>query len=297
MRLLFLLLIVCAHPVLAQYSFNSEKLIADLKYLSSDELEGRRTGSDGNEKARQFIINDLKASKIEAFVPEYIQQFKFIQSFGMVETVKGSNILAVIPGATTDAIVLSAHYDHVGVNSNEIYNGADDNASGTAALLAIAKTLKKSKPKHTIIFAFFDAEEKGLKGSAHFVSSFDQAKQKIIANVNLDMVSRGVNNRLIASGGYHYPHIKSIIQDVKTPEGLILDFGYDDPILKRNDWTPQSDHYNFHVMKIPFVYFGVEDHPDYHKPTDDFEKINQVFYKNSVETILQCVKALDKRLD
>lgn len=297
MRLLFLLLIVCAQPVLAQYSFDSEKLITDLKYLSSDELEGRKTGSAGSAKAREFIINDLKANKIEPFVPEYIQQFSFTQTFGMVETVKGSNILAVIPGSSSDAIVLSAHYDHVGINNNEIYNGADDNASGVATVLAIAKELKKSKPKHTIILAFFDAEEKGLKGSAHFVNSFDLQKQKIVANVNLDMVSRGLNNRLIASGGYHYPHIKAILQNVKIPQDLTLEFGYDDPILKRNDWTSQSDQYNFHVKKIPFVYFGVEDHPDYHKPTDDFDKVNQGFYKNSVETILLCVKALDKDLD
>jgi Zn-dependent M28 family amino/carboxypeptidase len=297
MRILLLLLIFCAQSGFAQYSFDSEKLITDLKYLSSDELEGRKTGSSGSTKAREFIINDLKANKIEAFVPEYIQQFSFTQTFGMVETVKASNILAVIPGFSTDAIVLSAHYDHVGVNNKEVYNGADDNASGVAAVLAIAKELKKASPKHTIIVAFFDAEERGLKGSAHFVNTFDLQKQKIIANINLDMVSRGSNNRLIASGGFHYPHIKAILQNVKTPEGITLEFGYDDPILKRNDWTSQSDQYNFHLKKIPFVYFGVEDHPDYHKPTDDFEKVNQGFYKNSVETILQCVKALDKHLD
>ena len=297
MRAFLLVLFLSAHCAIAQYSYNSEKLIADLKYLSSDELEGRKTGSAGSTKAREFIINDLKANKIEAFVLDYIQLFSFTQTFGMAESVKGSNILAVIPGISTDAIVLSAHYDHVGINNNQIYNGTDDNASGVAAMLAIASELKKDKPKHTIILAFFDAEEKGLKGSAHFVSSFDLEKQKIITNVNLDMVSRGLNNRLIASGGFHYPHIKTILQNVKVPQGLTLEFGYDDPILKRNDWTSQSDQYNFHVKKIPFVYFGVEDHPDYHKPTDDFDKVNQTFYKNSVETILLSVKALDKYLD
>jgi Zn-dependent M28 family amino/carboxypeptidase len=297
MRVLFLFLLILAQPAFAQYSFNAEKLIADLKYLSSDELEGRKTGTPGIAKARDFIIRELKENSIEAYVPEYSQQFSFTQNFGMVENVKGINILAVIPGKSTEAIVLSAHYDHVGINNKEIYNGADDNASGTAAVLAIAKAISKSKPNLTIIIAFFDAEEKGLKGSAHFINSFDLEKQKIVANVNLDMVARGQNNRLIASGGFHYPQIKAILEKVKTPQGLTLDFGYDDPMLKRNDWTSQSDQYNFHLKKIPFVYFGVEDHPDYHKPTDDFEKINQDFYKNSVETILQCVKALDKQLD
>ena len=113
----------------------------------------------------------------------------------------------------------------------------------------------------------------------------------------MDMISRSDKNTLYASGGYHYPHVKKILETIKTPDGFTLGFGYDDPILKRNDWTAQSDQYNFHLKKIPFVYFGVEDHADYHRPTDDFEKINPDFYKKSVETILQGIVALDKHLD
>jgi Zn-dependent M28 family amino/carboxypeptidase len=293
---LFVLLVYCLTPALAQYTFESDKLIADLKFLSSDKLEGRKTGSTGNAEARQHIINELKTIGVTPFGKDYGQQFSFTQTFGMVEAVKGCNILGVISGNKAETIVLSAHYDHVGINNNQVYNGADDNASGTAALLAIARLLKKQKPNHRIIIAFFDAEEKGLNGSAHFVNALDLPKENIVLNVNLDMVARSATKTLYACGGYHYPHVKAILEKVKTPDGITLEFGYDDPILKRNDWTNQSDHYNFHLKKIPFVYFGVEDHEDYHRPTDDFEKINQDFFKRSVETIVRSVLALDKHL-
>jgi len=268
----------------------------DLKILSSDDMQGRKTGTEGNKKVQELIVKQLKELNVTPFTPDYSQLFSFTQNFGMAEQVRGNNILGVLPGKKKETIVISAHYDHVGVNNNEIYNGADDNASGVAALLAMMNYFKNNPPSHRIIFAFFDAEEKGLKGSAHFINSLDLEKEKIVLNINMDMISRSDKNTLYACGGYHYPNVKKILEGVTPPNGITLGFGYDDPILKRNDWTSQSDHYNFHLKKIPFVYFGVEDHPDYHKPTDDFEKINQDFYKNSVETVLQCVKALDKRL-
>jgi Zn-dependent M28 family amino/carboxypeptidase len=275
----------------AQYSYDAEKLVQDVKFLSSDAMQGRKTGTPGNKMAREFIIGQLKEMGVVPFVPD------FIQTFRLTENVTGHNILGVIEGKRKETIVISAHYDHVGVNHNEIYNGADDNASGVAALLAMASHFKKNKPTHRIVFAFFDAEESGLKGSAHFVNTINLQEEKIILNINLDMVSRNDKNTLYACGGYHSPHVKKILETVSTPKGFTLGFGYDDPILKRNDWTSQSDHYNFHLKKIPFVYFGVEDHADYHRPTDDFEKINLTFYRNSVEVILQCVKAVDKQLD
>jgi Zn-dependent M28 family amino/carboxypeptidase len=271
--------------------YDTTKLISTLKYLSSDEMQGRETGTAGSTKALHYIISQLqKSGNVKAFVKDYKQ------SFPMPNEVSGTNILGLIPGKKKQTIVISAHYDHEGVHNNLVYNGADDNASGVAALLAFAEYFKTNKPNHQIILAFFDAEEKGLKGSAYFVNTINQ-QENIVLNINLDMVSRSDKKILYASGGYHYPHVKSILEKVKTPTGISLGFGYDDPILKRNDWTSQSDHYNFHLKKIPFVYFGVEDHADYHRPTDDFERINKVFYCNSVETILRSIVAIDKGLD
>jgi Zn-dependent M28 family amino/carboxypeptidase len=253
-------------------------------------MQGRETSSAGGQKAREFILSRLKEMGIDPFVPGYLQ------TFALHGDKTGSNILAVIPGKKKETIVVSAHYDHVGIHNNQIYNGADDNASGVAGLLALINYFKKKTPEHRLIFAFFDAEEKGLKGSAHFVNAIDLQKENIVLNVNLDMVSRSDKNTLYACGGYHYPDVKKILEKVTPPQGITLGFGYDDPILKRNDWTSQSDQYNFYLKKITFVYFGVEDHADYHRSTDDFEKINPVFFKNSVETILQSVLALDKHL-
>jgi Zn-dependent M28 family amino/carboxypeptidase len=141
---------------------------------------------------------------------------------------------------------------------------------------------------------FFDAEEMGLRGSAYFVNSVDPQKENIVLNVNLDMVSRSEKKELYASGGFSYPEQQKKIQKLKTVNGIKLLFGHDDPALGHNDWTNQSDHYNFHKKKIPFIYFGVEDHPDYHRATDDFEKVNTTFFARSAETILTAIQLLDK---
>ncbi len=280
--------------VSAQYSFDSATLLLDLKLLSADDMEGRKTGTEGNKKARTYIIDHLKKAGVDPFVPDYVQSFSTTQTSGLVQPGDGVNILCVIPGKKKETIVISAHYDHLGIRNNTVYNGADDNASGTAALLAMVQYFKKHKPEHRLIFAFFDAEEMGLRGSAHFVSTLDLQKENVVLNVNLDMVSRSEKNELYACGGFRYPEVKNKIQNLKTPAEFKLLFGHDDPATGRNNWTKQSDHYNFHKKNIPFLYFGVEDHPDYHRSTDDFEKVNAVFYAKSVETILSSILALDR---
>ena len=284
---LTLIFTIFCTTLFAQLSFDSTVLIRNLKDLSSDVMEGRKAGTEGGKKAQTYIIDQLKKSGIEPFVSHYVQSFALSSG-------EGANILAMIPGKQKETIVISAHYDHLGIRNQAVFNGADDNASGVGALLAMAQYFKKNPPQHRLIFAFFDAEEMGLRGSAHFTKSIDAQKENIVLNVNLDMVSRSDKQELYACGGFHYPDVKKKIEGVQTPAGLKLSFGHDDPALGNDDWTNQSDHYNFHQKKIAFVYFGVEDHPDYHRSTDDFEKVNKVFYSKSVETILQCVKALDQ---
>ena len=290
-NILLALLVLAVQVATAQYSFDSTSLFQNLKHLSADDMEGRKTGSEGGKKARAYIIEQLKKIGVVEFVPGYEQPFTITQSSG---TITGTNILGVFPGKKKETIVISAHYDHLGVRNNLVYNGTDDNASGTSALLAMAEYFKKHKPTHRLIFAFFDAEEMGLKGSAHFVNNLDLQKENIVLNINLDMVSRNDKNELYASGGFSYPSIKKKLENLKTVKGITLRFGHDDPATGHNDWTNQSDQYNFHQKKIPFVYFGVEDHPDYHRATDDFEKIDTTFYARSIETILMCVKTLDQ---
>ncbi|MBX2968738.1 MAG: M28 family peptidase [Cyclobacteriaceae bacterium] len=296
-RILFIAVLFFTQTAFAQYSFNAGQLTNDLKILSSDSLEGRKVGSEGNAKARTYIITRLELLGIKPLLESgYVQTFSFPQTFGQVQPGDASNVLAVIEGTKKETIVISAHYDHLGLLGGKIYNGADDNASGTVALLAIAEYFAKNKPSHRIIIAFFDAEEMGLRGSAHFVNALDLARESIVLNINMDMISRSDKNELYACGTHHYPQLKKPIEKISLPEKFSLLFGHDQPGSGRNDWTSQSDQMNFHLKKIPFVYFGVEDHADYHRPTDDFDKVNLDFYHKSVEAIIRAAKALDKAL-
>ncbi len=273
---------------------NAKQLLKDIKFLSSDEMKGREAGKPAGAMARKYVIKRFKESGIKHFGKKYTQDFSFMTR--SKQTINGVNVVGFIKGRSkpNKYIVVTAHYDHVGVRGGKIHNGADDDASGTSALFAIAKYFKQHQPKHSIIFVAFDAEEKGLRGARHFVKNLPVKKESILLNVNMDMISRSDKNELYAAGFYHYPQLKKYLISVQKKASIKLLFGHDSPELKGNDWTSQSDHGAFHREKIPFLYFGVEDHKDYHKPTDTFENIHPKFYVNVVETILMAVKSIDK---
>lgn len=299
-----LILIFALSPLAAQTAklaptskiINAEQLLRDIQTLAADDMEGRGVGARGGEKAREYVVKRFQESGIKPFQNNYVQPFDFTNRAGA--KISGANVVGYVEGKKykDKYIVVSAHYDHVGIIKGEIYNGADDDASGTASLFAIAEYFKKKRPSHTIIFAAFDGEESGLRGAKAFVAAPPVAKEKIALNVNMDMVSRNEKQELYAAGLYHYPQFKPTLEKIAAKAKIKLLFGHDRPELKQDDWTNQSDHYAFHAEKIPFVYFGVEDHKDYHRPTDDYANINQEFYVRAVETILDAVKALDKNL-
>lgn len=278
-------------------TIDAERLLADVKILSADEMKGRSSGSPEIVKAREYVVKRFKEVGLKTFGDTYLQEFDF-NNRRTAQTVKAANVFGVIKGKKNPEkyIVVTAHYDHVGVEKNEIYNGADDNASGTAALLAIAEYFRKNRPSNSIVFVAFDAEEQGLQGSRYFVANLPMKKESVLLNVNLDMVARGDRNELYAAGAFHYPFLKPHLEAAQKTAPVKLLLGHDDPDTGSNDWTSQSDHAAFHREKIPFVYFGVEDHADYHKPTDDFDKIPQQFYVGAVETILTAIKTFDKNL-
>jgi Zn-dependent M28 family amino/carboxypeptidase len=208
------------------------------------------------------------------------------------------NFVGLLKGKTyaEKYIVITAHYDHLGVQKGQIFNGADDNASGTAALFAIASYFKKNQPDHSLIFVAFDAEERGLTGSRHFVRNLPVPKASVVLNVNMDMISRNNKGELYASGSRLYPQLKPALEKAQKKAGVKLLLGHDDPSTGRDDWTNQSDQAAFHAAKIPFIYFGVEDHKDYHRSTDDFDGIQPEFYVKAVETIIEAIVAFDKQL-
>ncbi len=271
---------------------NYDQLIEDLRVLSSDEMEGRRTGTDGNRKAREYLVYRYDEAGANVFMGGFTHEFEFTNRQG--DEMIGVNVIGKIPGRSDSVIVISAHYDHIGIRDSLIYNGADDDASGTAALLTYISYFSEHTPEHTLVFAAFDAEEMGLQGARAFTQNND-FMERVKLNINLDMIAQNTKNELYAVGTYHYPELKPILKQVDTGEINLL-FGHDEADSELDDWTYASDHAPFHQKGIPFVYFGVEDHEHYHRPTDEFETIPQEFYKQSVQLILNAIHTLDHQL-
>jgi Zn-dependent M28 family amino/carboxypeptidase len=211
-------------------------------------------------------------------------------------TVTGGNVVTMIKGESEKAIVITGHLDHLGVQDGEIFNGADDNASGAAALLSIANHFKNKSPKHTLIFAAVDAEEIGSLGTEYLLNNLPIPIENIVLNINMDMIAHNDSLQLYASGLYHYPNLKQPLDSLKSTEINLL-YGHDDPNDKDfEDWTFSSDHRIFHRKQIPFIYFGVEDHKDYHKSTDTYENINKAFYIDAVTLIIEAIEGYDSYL-
>ena len=182
------------------------------------------------------------------------------------------------------------------MKGGQIYNGADDNASGVGALLSMAAHFSRRKPDNSLVFAALDNEEGGGAGARTLVKSLLDEKRDIALDINLDMVSHSERGELYASGTYHYPSLKPLVERVAARARVKLLLGHDRPEPKGEDWTMQSDHQAKKSEKIPFIYFGVEDHKDYHRPSDDFGTITQEFFVRATETILDAVETFDKNL-
>ncbi len=272
--------------------FDEDQLIERLQELSSDAYEGRKTGEKGNTLARNFIISKFKELGVQPINSVFEQHFDFKKKKNKYE---GVNVLGKIKGShfPEKYIVISAHYDHLGVKDGKIYNGADDDASGICALFAFAEYFKQNPPKHSVILAAFDAEEMGLQGSKFFVKKPIVGRNAIVLNINMDMIGRNVDNELYVVGGKYSEKLQEILEKFKHSTSIKLLQGHDGSDGKY-DWTLSSDHGPFHLQKIPFLYFGEEDHPDYHKETDEFENIDPKYYKETVRLIVEVFNDIDK---
>ncbi len=275
---------------------DSMQIIEDLKFLSSDTCEGRKPGTIGHQRAAERIISRMREAGLDSFDNSLIQPFDIYSKGNLVTA---HNITGWIKGTKhpQQFIVISAHYDHVGRIGDSIYYGASDNASGTACLLAMAKYFKQHPPVYSLIFAAFDAEETGLKGANHFVEQLPGSLQlsSIVFNLNIDMIARNDDNEIVACGIHHYPSLKKIIEQVQPRTNTKILMGHDKG-SGREDWTSLSDHYPFYLQKIPFLYFGTEDHIDYHKPTDTFFRIDLRNYLENCNMITLVALALNDSL-
>ena len=295
---LFYAFISCQDSSIEFQDVDSDQLLADVEYLSSDELEGRGTGTEGNRIAQNYIEDRFKNLGLLTFTESYRHTFEHTNPRTDVEFSEAVNLIGYVEGSDQPErfIVVTAHYDHLGVQDGEIYNGADDNASGTGGLMAAARYFTEFQPSNSIIFIAFDAEEQGLGGARYFVDNPVVPLGQIVLNVNMDMISNNFEDEFYAVGTYHYPFLKSLVEESTADAPIDVLFGYDSDDWPQ-DWTMASDHGPFHQKGIPFIYFGVEDHEHYHAPSDTFENINPEFYVKAVRTIIQFIEDADSQLE
>ncbi|MEM7085023.1 MAG: M28 family peptidase [Bacteroidota bacterium] len=280
-----------AYEVLTNWK---NELLSLQKELSSDEYEGRAAGN--NQKSQKLIIDYFKNIGLEKFNNTYASKFTFTNEKTNSEQ-HGTNIIGYLKGEKfpDKYIVIGAHYDHLGIVNDTIYNGADDNASGTSALLVLAKYFAEHRPQHSIIFTAFDAEELGLHGSKYFVENPPVPLEDIKLDFNFDMISRNPKNEIYVVGTYSYPQFKPIVEVLAEASPLQVSYGHDDPNDETKDyWMFSSDNGPFHEKGIPNITFSEEDHPAYHRPTDDFENINPEFFQNVVYLIQRTIESIDK---
>ena len=282
-------------------SITSEEL-SDLIYeFSSDKFEGRNTGEPGQKLAVEFIRdfyksnNIIKAENTEDYFQKFLVDFQSRQvtrpdniNEDNIDWVKTENVAAIIEGSTypNEYIVLTAHLDHVGTENGEIFNGADDDGSGSMALLEIAEAFKLAeldgnRPKRSIVILHVSAEEKGLLGSKYYSENPLYPLDDTITNLNLDMIGRTDPTRNSNNDEYIYligtDRLSTMLHETSEKindrtVNLELDYrfnAWDDP----NRFYERSDHWHFAKNNIPVIFYFSGTHEDYHQPTDTAEKI------------------------
>ncbi|RMA78366.1 M28 family metallopeptidase [Flavobacterium weaverense] len=278
-------------PTKYMNSITADELKTHLYIVASDEMEGRETGSEGQKKAGVYLIDQYKKDGISfpAAATNFYQHIPaaFLNAKRNENLPDSENIWAYIEGLEkpNEVLVISAHYDHVGTKKGKIYNGADDDGSGTVALLEIAQAFQMAKkaghgPKRSILFLHVTGEEHGLHGSRYYSENPLFPLVNTIANINIDMIVRR-DDAHADSNNYVYvigaDRLSSDLDTICTEANekytkMNLDYKFNDP-KDPNHFYERSDHYNFAKNGIPSVFFFNGVHADYHKHTDTAEKI------------------------
>jgi hypothetical protein len=261
-------------------------LEADIQYLASDRLQGRGLGAPGADSAAAYIskrFNELGLRQAAA-LGGWLQRFTVSADAPAVRgtTLGGSigqNVVGILVGSDPrlagQYIVIGAHYDHLGLggrgsldpdSTGVTHNGADDNASGVVALLEAARRLSLARPARSVLFIAFGGEEHGLLGSAAYVKDPAVPNDSLVAMLNFDMVGRLRDNRLVAYGVETATEWRPLLDSLNASAGFTL--------LAQGDGYGASDHTSFTVAKRPVLHFFTGTHEDYHRTTDDWEKIN-----------------------
>ncbi|MEO5814103.1 MAG: M28 family peptidase [Gemmatimonadaceae bacterium] len=265
-------------------SADASRIQRDIAWLADDRRDGRGTGTAGNDSAAAYIARRHEALGLEQIVPgTYVQRFTArsaeMAHEGHPEGVPAENVVAMVAGSDAGLrhqyVVIGAHFDHLGRSSahasdpeakDAIRNGADDNASGTAAVMELARQFAAKPAKRSIIFASFTGEELGLLGSQWFVEHSPVPIDSIVAMVNFDMVGRLRNDKLIVYGVATATELPGILASANVEPKLV--------VSAVGDGFGPSDHSSFYTRGIPVLHFFTDLHDDYHKATDDTPKIN-----------------------
>lgn len=279
---------------------DEKKLQAHIKTLSADDMQGRFTGSEGERKAQAYIEKQFKALKLHPLGNNnsFIQEFPFKSGpHGTGAEGKAHNVIAYLDNQADKTIIIGAHYDHLGLGENgssldanpqgKIHNGADDNASGVAGVLELARYFSKNNVKESSNFVFicFSGEELGLYGSKYFTENPTLDFTRINYMINMDMIGRlnPTTRSITVSGSGTSPVWENTIKSIPTTLKVSTDSSGIGP----------SDHSSFYLKNIPALHFFTGSHSDYHKPSDDWEKINYTGEKEVLELIVTLVEKLD----
>lgn len=272
-------------------TITAAELSKHLYTVAGDEMEGRNTGEPGQKKAGHYLINEYKKAGI-SFPPTATDWYQPVPSEfmkkGFAPKLNDSeNIWAFIKGSEKpdEIVVISAHYDHVGMKNGEVFNGADDDGSGTVALLEIAQAFKTAEkkghgPKRSILFLHVTGEEHGLHGSRFYSENPLFPLKNTIADINIDMIGRrdtlhpNTNNYIYVIGSDRLSSELHTINEAvnSTYTKLTLDYKYNDRKDPERIYY-RSDHYNFAKKGIPSIFFFNGIHADYHKASDTPDKI------------------------
>ena len=271
---------------------DSAQVQRDIEMLASDDFEGRRTGSVGNNRAADYLASRYAALRLEptpgkdpscaaGCAASYLLPIVVFESIRDQPPARlaTQNVAGIIRGTDRalrdEYVVIGAHFDHLGRQTvgamdphsgDAIRNGADDNASGSAAVLSLARRLALRPTKRSILITHFSGEEQGLLGSARFVENPPVPLATMVAMVNFDMVGRMRDDKLIVYGVATAAEMKSILDSANASAPLRL--------TAVGDGFGPSDHSSFYSKDLPVLHFFTDSHEDYHRASDDADKIN-----------------------
>ena len=279
--------------------------IDDIRYLSDDRLGGRMTGSPGADSAAAYLARRFEEVGLQPAAGGWYQSFTVAKEAPVAQSARvgglvGRNVIGLLPGhdpnLRNETVIVGAHYDHLGLggfgsldpdSTGKVHNGADDNASGAAMLIRIAERLAKAPPARTVLFLAFSGEELGLLGSAHYVKQPVYPLSSTMAMINLDMVGRLRNGRLIVYGARTAREFPALLDSLNWHAGFDL--------KAQGDGYGPSDQSSFYAAGRPVLHVFTDLHDDYHRTTDDWHKIDPEGFRRVTNFTVGLVTALANR--